>query len=83
MRFRAALIAKGSVSRLVERTIELASKTQGYNERSLRVALNSSPLWGAARVEDTYNLLGHALRKALKVIAKKSHQDLGRVALLS
>ncbi len=55
MRFRAALIVKGSVGRLVERTIELASKTQGYNERSLRVALDSSPLWGAARVEDTYS----------------------------
>lgn len=25
---------------------------------------------GAARVEDTYNLLGHALRKALEVIAR-------------
>jgi len=58
----------------------LASKTKGYNERFLRAALDSSPLWGARRVEDTYNLLGHALKKALEVIAKKSHQDLGRVA---
>ena len=24
------------------------------------VALDSSPLWGASRVEDTYNLVGHA-----------------------
>ena len=30
----------------------------------LRAALDSSPLWGAGRVEDTNNLLGHALRKA-------------------
>jgi len=80
VRFRAALIASGSDRRLVERTIELASTTQGYNERSLKVALDSSPLWGAARVEDTYNLLGHALRKALEVMAKKSHQELGQVA---
>jgi len=35
----------------------------------LRGALDSSPLWGAAKVEDTYNLLGHALRKALDVIS--------------
>ncbi len=80
VRFRAALIASGSDRGLVERTIEIAAKTQGYNERSLRAALDSSRLWGAARVEDTYNLLGHALRKALEVIAKNSHEDLGRVA---
>src|SRR5260221_478028 len=27
--------------------------------------------WGAARVEDTYDLLGHTLRKALGVMARK------------
>ena len=27
------------------------------------------PVWGAGRVEDTFNLMGHALRKALGVIA--------------
>ncbi len=49
---------------LIERTIEMAQMRQGYSSRTLRAALDSSPLWGAARVEDTYNLLGHALRKA-------------------
>jgi hypothetical protein len=44
------------------------------------VALDSSPLWGAARVEDTYNLLGHALRKALEVIDQNYPQDLTTVA---
>jgi hypothetical protein len=33
-------------------------------------------LWGAARVEDTYNLIGHALRKALGVIARQEGWDL-------
>ncbi len=31
--------------------------------------------------EDTYNLLGHALGKALKVIARSSQRDLGSVAV--
>jgi len=35
----------------------------------LRVALDSSPLWGPGRVEDTINLLGHALRKVVGVLA--------------
>ena len=67
VRFRAVLIAKGGDRRLVEKTIELARKNQGYSERSLKAALDSSPLWGAARVEDTYNLLGHARAKILNL----------------
>ncbi|MDZ7968797.1 MAG: hypothetical protein RM368_28260 [Nostoc sp. DedSLP03] len=58
----------------------MAQKQGNYNSRSLKVALDSSPLWGAARVEDTYNLLGHALRKALEVIAQNYQQDLATVA---
>ena len=49
--------------------MELAAGTKGFGARALRAALDSSPLWGAGRVEDTFNLMGHALRKALGVIA--------------
>jgi Transposase DDE domain len=37
----------------------------------LRAALDSSPLWGAGRVEDTINLLGHALGKVVGVLARQ------------
>jgi hypothetical protein len=37
----------------------------------LRAALDASPLWGAGRVEDTINLLGHALRKVVGVLARQ------------
>ena len=83
VRFRAALIAQQGDRRLVERTVEMAQNKGGYNSRALRAALDSSPLWGAARGEDTYNLLGHALRKALEIIARQQQQDLatlGKVA---
>jgi hypothetical protein len=80
VRFRAALIAKEGDRRLVERTVEIAKKKGGFSSGSLRAALDSSPLWGAARVEDTYNLLGHALRKALGVIARQQQRDLADVA---
>ena len=36
----------------------------------LRAALDSTPLFGAGRVEDTLNLLGHALRKAVGFAAR-------------
>ncbi len=67
--FRKRLIEKDLDRRLVERTVELAARTGGFGARALRAALDSSPLWGAGRVEDTFNLMGHALRKALGVIA--------------
>ena len=67
--FRTRLIEHDLDRRLVERTVELAARTGGFGARALRAALDSSPLWGAGRVEDTFNLMGHALRKALGVIA--------------
>jgi hypothetical protein len=67
--FRKRLVEANLDRRLVERTVELAARTGGFGARALRAALDSSPLWGAGRVEDTFNLMGHALRKALGVIA--------------
>jgi hypothetical protein len=67
--FRKRLIERDLDRRLIERTVELAAATGGFGARALRAALDSSPLWGAGRVEDTLNLMGHALRKALGVIA--------------
>jgi len=63
--FRKRLIETNMDRRLIERTIEVANQTGGFGARPLRAALDSSPLWGASRVEDTYNLLGHALRGVL------------------
>jgi Transposase DDE domain/Transposase domain (DUF772) len=67
--FRGRLIEHDLDRRLIERTVDLAARTSGFGARALRAALDSSPLWGAGRVEDTFNLMGHALRKALGVIA--------------
>jgi IS5 family transposase len=78
--FRSRLLAQHLDRRLLERTIELAATTGAFGPRQLRAALDSSPLWGAGRVEDTYNLLGHALRKALGVIARQQGRELADVA---
>ena len=66
--------------RLLERTIELATARGGFSPRALRAALDSSPLGGAGRVEDPYNLLGHALRTALGVIARQQGRGLADLA---
>ena len=78
--FRHRLIAQQLDRRLLERTGEIAAASGAFGSRQLRAALDSSPLWGAGRVEDTYNLLGHALRKALGVIAQQQGRGLRAVA---
>jgi hypothetical protein len=77
---RERLIAHDLDRRLIERTVEIAAQTKGFGSRQLRAALDSSPLWGAGRVEDTLNLVGHALRKALGVLARQQGRELPQVA---
>ena len=72
--FRQRLIAADLDRRLLERSRELAFETKAFDPKklpkTLRVAMDSSPLEGAGRVEDTINLLGHAGRKIVACAAK-------------
>jgi transposase len=78
--FRTRLIEQNWDRRLIERTVAVAAQHKVFGARPLRTALDSSPLWGAGRVEDTYNLMGHALRKALSVMARQQGRALAAVA---
>jgi tetratricopeptide (TPR) repeat protein len=78
--FRQRLIAQQLDRRLLERTGEIAARSGGFGARPWRAALDSSPLWGAGRVEDTSNLLGHALRKAVGVSARQQGRGLRAMA---
>jgi len=55
--FRLRLIAHNLDKTLLDRTVALAEQTGGFGARQLRAALDSTPLVGAGRVEDTLNLL--------------------------
>src|SRR5499426_3754530 len=68
--FRMRLIAHNLDKTLLDRTVALAEKTGGFGARQLRAVLDSTPLFGAGRVEDTLNLLGHALRQAVGLAAQ-------------
>ena len=71
--FRERLIAHDMDRRLVERTVELARQSKGFDwkvlQKTLRIAIDSRPIEGAGRVEDTLNLLGHAAFKLLRAAA--------------
>jgi Transposase domain (DUF772) len=59
--FRARLITHELDRTLVSRTVALAKASGKFGWQHLQAALDSSPLIGAGRVEDTWNLLGRAM----------------------
>lgn len=71
--FRERVIAAEMDRRVLERTVELAKRTKAFDHRklpkTLRVAIDSSPLEGAGRVEDTFNLLAHAAHNVVSCAA--------------
>src|SRR4029079_11220071 len=80
VRFSKGLIKKELDHRLIDRTVALAKQKGGFGSSQLKAALDASPLWGAGKGEDTYNLLGHALRKAVSVIAAEQGRELAEIA---
>jgi len=68
--FRARMIAHDLDRKLLARTIELAKRTGKFGWQRLQAALDSSPLLGAGRIEDTWNLIGRALSAVVTCAAK-------------
>lgn len=72
--FRRRLIAHEMDRRLLERSRELAKRTRAFDYKKLpkeiEIAVDSSPLLGAGRVEDIFNLLAHAAMKIVLCVAQ-------------
>ena len=74
--FRERMIAHEMDRALLERTVALVRSgtlTEGEGRavsKALRAAIDSRPLEGAGRVEDTINLLGHAARSIVQTVSK-------------
>jgi hypothetical protein len=69
--FRQRLMAHDLDRQFIDRTVALARTTRGFSHTALRAAFDASPLFGAGRVEDTFNLLGHAIREVLRTVADR------------
>lgn len=85
-RFRERLIAHDMDRRLLERTVELAKSTRGFDfkklPKTIRLAVDSRPLTGAGRVEDAFNLFGHAARKLLECAAALAGREPNELAAM-
>lgn len=70
--FRERAREHGLITFLLEKTVRLARETKGFSHKRLRVMIDSSPLVGAGRVEDTFNLIGRAIGQLATVAAKEA-----------
>ncbi|HVJ90375.1 MAG TPA: transposase, partial [Labilithrix sp.] len=74
--FRERLVAHEMDRVLLERTVMLVrdgvltDADRKALSKAVRVAVDSRPLAGAGRVEDTINLLGHAARSIVRIVSK-------------
>jgi hypothetical protein len=78
--FRQRAIEHGLDRVLFEKTIALARETGGFSAKRLRAAFDASPLWGAGRVEDTFNLIGRAVLHVLRSAAVRVGKSVEEVA---
>lgn len=79
--FRERARERGLVTLLLDRTVALARETGGFSHKRLRMLIDSSPLLGSGRVEDTFNLIGRAMAQLVDVAAREAGRDAADVAV--
>jgi len=68
--FRAQLVIHEEAQSLFRQSLQYA-RQQGYlRSRKLRVALDTTAIFGRGAVEDTYNLIGHGIRHLCEALAE-------------
>jgi hypothetical protein len=70
--FRAQLIIHDQVRALFQESLELAKrKGKLRRDRELRLALDTTPIFGRGAVKDTYNLLADGIVRVLRIVARQ------------
>jgi hypothetical protein len=78
--FRQRLIEHELDRELFDKTVQLAREDGGFSATHLRAAFDASPLWGAGRVEDTFNLIGRAAKHVVRTAAEHLGRPFAEVA---
>ena len=78
--FRERLIEHDLDRELFDKVVRLARETGGFSATQLRAAFDASPLWGAGRVEDTFNLIGRAAKHVVRTAAEQTGRPFAEVA---
>lgn len=73
--FRERTRQNGLMQSLLDKTVVVARTKGGFDHKRMRAIIDSSPLLGAGRVEDTFNLLGRAIAELVEFAAAEAGQD--------
>lgn len=79
-RFRQRMIAHGLDKVLFDKTVALAKKTGAFGTAKLRAAFDACPLYGAGRIEDTFNLIGRAAFHVVRTAARRLGKSIEETA---
>jgi Transposase DDE domain/Transposase domain (DUF772) len=79
-RFRQRMIVHGLDKALFDKTVELAKKSGAFGTAKLRAAFDACPLFGAGRIEDTFNLIGRAAFHVVRTAASRLGTSVDEVA---
>jgi transposase len=69
--FRAKLIISGKIDLVFRRSLDLAKQEGFLGGRKLKVAVDTTPIFGAAAVKDTYNLLADGIRCVIRAVVEE------------
>jgi len=73
--FRAQLVIHKATQSIFRQSLKYA-RSQGYlRGRKMRVALDTTVLFGRGAVEDTYNLIGHGIRHLCEALAEGAGEE--------
>ena len=74
--FRNKLIIHKQQKHFFELSLKQARMHGFFKTHNIKVALDTTPIFGKGAVEDTYNMLAEGLRQLLRVLARLSSQSL-------
>jgi transposase len=77
--FRARLQLHGKMRQIFDRFLALAVQA-GLIDPTTVQAIDSTAIWGRGAVEDTYNLIGSAMRTVLRATARRRGQQTSELA---
>jgi len=72
--FRARLVLHQAEQAIFQRSIDAAKGSGLLKSRKLKVALDTTPIFGKGAVKDTYNLLADGIRQLVRALALLSGQ---------
>lgn len=78
--FRNKIILHKQQKRFFDLSLKHA-RTQGFfKSRNIRIALDTTPIFGRGAVEDTYNMLAEALRLLIRALSAFTHESVEEFA---